>query len=299
MRGEPISGPTVLYQGRAVILGETRFQLAEAGFRRENVADVWPNIAISRLPVGIHAADVEPVGGDANTAILFSVGRPYRRISIAGRGTWTEWTEVRPDVLAEMALEYESAPEPERMIPFRLGRAPVPNLAYLAHRRIRMRLQRHDVGDSLALEESALAIARDVLAAGFAASGVKRRVPRPERERAGQSAVFDVQALLNQRLDQPLGLQDVSDAVGVSPYHLCRVFKERTGVPIHRYRDWLRLRASLERIAGTSTTLLEIALDLGYSSEAHFSDAFLRAFGMRPGAFRRRATTELLRHARR
>ena len=33
--------------------------------------------------------------GDANTAILFTVGRPYRRISIDGHGSWTEWIEIR------------------------------------------------------------------------------------------------------------------------------------------------------------------------------------------------------------
>jgi AraC-like DNA-binding protein len=78
--------------------------------------------------------------------------------------------------------------------------------------------------------------------------------------------------------------------VDVSPYHLCRVFRECTGVPIHRYRDWLRLRASLEMIADSDVSILAIALDLGYSNEAHFSESFRREFGLRPGAYRRSVT---------
>ena len=262
-------GPNVIYQGAAVILGETRFDADEAGFRSEGVADVWPSIAFPRRPLGIRAADASPVFGDANTAILFTVGRPYRRISIDGHGSWTEWIEIRPDVLAGMASG----------VPFVASSAPAPAAAHLAHRRARRRLEQEGTTDGLALEETALAIAGEVLAAGLALHG--------GRGAKAQDLVFDVQALLNRRLGRPLSLADISDALCVSPYHVCRVFREHTGVPIHRYRDRLRLRASLEMIAERDASLLEIALDLGYANEAHFSDAFRRTFGMRPGAYRR------------
>ena len=130
-------GPIVLYQGSAVILGETRFDAGDDDFSREAAAEVWPSIAFPRQPLGIRPADVPAVFGDANTALLFSVGRPYRRISIDGRGSWTEWIEVRPDVLAEMIREYQPAATAAGSAPFRLGRAPSPGSAYLANRRAR------------------------------------------------------------------------------------------------------------------------------------------------------------------
>ena len=275
MNSEPAYGPIVRYQGDAVILGETRFDAADATFRREGVADVWPSVAFPRLPLGIHAADTPPVFGDANTALLFAVGRPYSRISIDGRGSWTEWIEIRPDVLAAMLADHAS--------PFRSGSAPASASTHLAHRRARRRLERDGVADKLALEETALAIVSDVLAAG-------RPKKETGRERQRRELVFDVQALLNRRLGHRLSLADISDAVDVSPYHLCRVFREHTGVPIHRYRDGLRLRASLEMIAERDASILDIALDLGYANEAHFSEAFRHAFGVRPGAFRRSVT---------
>jgi len=241
----------VLYQGDAVILGETRFDAVDDTFRREAVADVWPSIAFPRVPLGIHAADSSPVFGDANTAVLFTVGRPYRRISIDGRGSWTEWIEIRPDVLAEM----------------------------LAHRRARRLLADDGVADALALEETALAIAGEVLAAGSALPAAFKPKSR--------DVVFDVQAILNRQLGRAVSLAEISDAVDVSPYHLCRLFRHHTGLPIHRYRNALRLHASLDRLMERDTTALDIALDLGFSSEAHFSDAFQKAFGVRPGAFRK------------
>jgi AraC-like DNA-binding protein len=273
------SGPSVIYQGSAVILGETRFDAGDATFRNEAVADVWPSIAFPRVPMGIHAADSYPAFGDANTAILFSVGRPYRRISIDGNGSWTEWIEIRPDVLAEIVSDHAS--------PFTGNSAPAPSHAHLAHRRARLRLAGYGAVDGLALEDTALLIAGEVLAAGCAVAGARRPEAGTDRLRLRRELVFDVQALLNRRLGRPLSLADISDAVDASPYHLCRVFREFTGLPIHRYRDRLRLRASLELIAERDVTLLDVALDLGYANEAHFSDAFHRAFGMRPGAYRR------------
>jgi len=270
------SGPNVTYQGVAVILGETRFDPDEAAFREEGVAEVWPSIAFPRRPLGIRAADAAPVFGDANTAILFTVGRPYRRISVDGHGSWTEWIEIRPDVLAEMVSE----------LPFPSGCAPAPTQAHLAHRLARRRLDSEGAVDGLALEETALAIASHVLAAGRALQR-EDGPARSARERAHRDLVFDVQMLLNRRLGRALSLADISDALSVSPFHLCRVFRELTGIPIHRYRDRLRLRAALEMIADGDESVLDVALALGYSSEAHFSDSFRRAFGLRPGAFRR------------
>lgn len=269
-----------------MILGETCFDRHHSRFDRDNVSEVWPNFAFPRAPLGIRHADAEPLLGDANNAILFTVGRPYRRISIDGQGSWTEWIEVCPDVLAEMVREYEPREIATDAAPFRFGGAPIPAAAYLAHRRIRVRLAREHPGDALELEEIALSIAGDLLASAFALLGFQRRGERAQGERMERGIVFDVQALLNRRLASPLGLAEISDSVDVSPYHLCRIFRKRTGVPIHRYRDWLRLRASLERIAEKDARMVDVAFDLGYANEAHFSDAFRRAFGMRPSAFR-------------
>jgi AraC-like DNA-binding protein len=67
---------------------------------------------------------------------------------------------------------------------------------------------------------------------------------------------------------------------------LCRVFQEQVGHSIQKYRNRLRLRASLEELAANGRDTTEVALDLGYSSRGHFSDAFQREFAMSPSVFR-------------
>jgi AraC-like DNA-binding protein len=76
-------------------------------------------------------------------------------------------------------------------------------------------------------------------------------------------------------------------AVHVSPFHLARIFQQQTGVPVHRYLTQLRLRASLERLADGEEDLTTIALELGFSSHSHFTDAFRREFGQPPSEIRK------------
>ena len=90
---------------------------------------------------------------------------------------------------------------------------------------------------------------------------------------------------LSSRAFERLTLKDLGTKLGVSPYHLCRSFREVTGVRLHRYRHRLRLAASLNAIEAGGD-LSRIALDLGYSSHSHFTAAFRAAFGVPPSSAR-------------
>lgn len=107
---------------------------------------------------------------------------------------------------------------------------------------------------------------------------VRRRNPA----RARRDYVTDAKALLEQRFRETLRLDDVARALHVSTYHLCRIFKEETGVPIHQYLNRLRLREALESLAAGAADLTDLALSLGFASHSHFSNAFRKEFGISP-----------------
>ena len=69
--------------------------------------------------------------------------------------------------------------------------------------------------------------------------------------------------------------------------HLCRSFKRCTGVTVHTYRQFLRLRSGLVRLEQTDTSLADLALDLGFSHQSHFTEAFRKVFGAPPGKVRK------------
>ena len=74
-----------------------------------------------------------------------------------------------------------------------------------------------------------------------------------------------------------------------TPFHLTRVFRWRTGSSIHDYRTRLRLAAAMRRLEDTDAPLTRLALDLGFSSHAHFTRRFRALTGMSPSQFRARS----------
>jgi AraC family transcriptional regulator len=107
-----------------------------------------------------------------------------------------------------------------------------------------------------------------------------------ESARARRRYVQDAQSLLQERFRERYRLEDVARELYVSPFHLCRLFKQETGMSMHRYVNRLRLRAALEGLAD-GVDLAELALSLGFSCQSHFTSAFRKEFDMPPGEARR------------
>ncbi|MCI0638259.1 MAG: AraC family transcriptional regulator, partial [Gemmataceae bacterium] len=135
-------------------------------------------------------------------------------------------------------------------------------------------------------DATALQLVADVLQAAFARQELPRKRSRngTQADHAGRAEA--AKTYLASRLDQRITLDDVARAVHASPFHLCRIFQKHTGVPIHRYLAQLRLRAALERLQDGADDLTALALDLGFSSHSHFTDAFRREFGRPPSVVR-------------
>jgi len=100
--------------------------------------------------------------------------------------------------------------------------------------------------------------------------------------------VRTIRDLLHDRFRDPLTLRQLAVEVGVHPVHLCREFRRHTGLTIGAYTRRLRIDYACSELAGTERPLTEIALDSGFSSQAHFSSTFRGVAGLSPSMFRAR-----------
>jgi transcriptional regulator GlxA family with amidase domain len=73
----------------------------------------------------------------------------------------------------------------------------------------------------------------------------------------------------------------------LSRYHFSRAFRAATGLP-HHYLTQMRLERAKALLRNTEMPLIEIALNVGFSSQAHLTGCFHRFIGVTPGEFRRR-----------
>ena len=96
---------------------------------------------------------------------------------------------------------------------------------------------------------------------------------------------------IQEHLDQNLSLAELSAVVYMSPYHFARLFRDRTGVPPHRFIVRNRIdRASLLLVSG-ELPVSQIARMVGFRSASHFTTVFHRMTGRTPRAYRAGGTT--------
>lgn len=94
--------------------------------------------------------------------------------------------------------------------------------------------------------------------------------------------------LIEIRLDSELSLADLAAEACLSPFHFARLFRQATGFTPHRYVMERRIRAAKEKLALGRMSLVEIALETGFGSQANFSRVFRKATGLPPGQFKAR-----------
>lgn len=111
---------------------------------------------------------------------------------------------------------------------------------------------------------------------------------------AAHALVRDIEAELTRGPGSDWSLSALSRRFRKSAYYITRSFSKITGAPLHKYLLNLRLGMALARLTEGEKDLTALALDLGFSSHAHFSTAFKSALGMNPAAFRSMARLERL-----
>jgi AraC-like DNA-binding protein len=76
----------------------------------------------------------------------------------------------------------------------------------------------------------------------------------------------------------------------VSPYHLSHTFTMQTGISLTRYRNRVRVSRALHRLHNGETNLARLAVELGFSDQAHLSRTVNSHVDQAPAAVRRLLT---------
>jgi AraC-like DNA-binding protein len=93
---------------------------------------------------------------------------------------------------------------------------------------------------------------------------------------------------IGNRLGEPIAIEDVAAAAGYSRFHFDRLFLAVVGDTASRYIRKRRLSEAARQLVTSNKRILDIALDCQFQSQEAFTRAFRRAFGISPGAYRKR-----------
>jgi AraC-like DNA-binding protein len=92
--------------------------------------------------------------------------------------------------------------------------------------------------------------------------------------------------LADSRYLEPLDVDDLAAAAGLSRAHFSREFRRTFGVSPHAYLLTRRLERAAALLRNTDRTVAEICFDVGLASVGSFTTSFKRAHGMTPTAYR-------------
>jgi AraC-like DNA-binding protein len=92
--------------------------------------------------------------------------------------------------------------------------------------------------------------------------------------------------LADARYFEPLGVDDLAAAAGLSRAHFSREFRRAFGESPHAYLLTRRLERAAALLRTTDNSVAEICLAVGLTSVGSFTTSFTRTYGMSPTAYR-------------
>jgi AraC-like DNA-binding protein len=210
---------------------------------------------------------------DSNSVLFVGAGEDYSESHlVAGVGHASIIITPRLSLLQELCRQRV----PAQHSSFKsVSSTATPRAQILVHRLLHLAAAG---SDPLAGDELTIALLREALA------GTRRSLRTTPLRVVDQAKQF-----LHAIGSEPSTLDEVARAVGVSGAYLTQAFMQCDGVPLYRYQTRLRLNRALVDLPRCED-ITGLALDLGFSSHAHFSNAFRAHFGIAPSIFRNRAT---------
>ena len=110
----------------------------------------------------------------------------------------------------------------------------------------------------------------------------------PQEPVAGQAGnLEEVARYMEEHLDEPLSIPQLSRRAFLSPTAFKAAFRQRYGLAVHAWLRQRRMDRAAQLLRGSSLTVLEVAQSVGYSSGSQFSTAFRERYGTSPGKFRK------------
>jgi AraC family transcriptional regulator len=86
---------------------------------------------------------------------------------------------------------------------------------------------------------------------------------------------------------EDFSLDELAARVELSKFHFQRLFKSAVGVSPSRYQINLRMNIARQLLRETKMSVVDVALEVGYTDPSHFAQLFRRETGLSPSEYRR------------
>ncbi len=93
---------------------------------------------------------------------------------------------------------------------------------------------------------------------------------------------------IDEHYTEDLHLEDLVRAFGISREHLARIFRDYMGTTYKKHLTKVRMYHAYKRLTSSDLSIIEIALECGFSDSRAFISSFSKVYGTTPGQYRRK-----------
>jgi AraC family transcriptional regulator of arabinose operon len=98
--------------------------------------------------------------------------------------------------------------------------------------------------------------------------------------------IMRVMELMEANIHRRVAIGELSQAVNLSPWRLCHLFKTEIGTPPLKYLKALRMERAKMLVSSTFLSIKQVMNTVGINDESHFVKDFRSAYGLTPGQYR-------------
>ncbi|MBQ4051712.1 MAG: AraC family transcriptional regulator [Oscillospiraceae bacterium] len=109
------------------------------------------------------------------------------------------------------------------------------------------------------------------------------------RQSTARQYVDQAVRYISRNFSRDITIEDIADAVGISPSHLYRVFSQELSMAPTKFLTQYRIAEACTLLRSGGMTVGEVAASVGFSDPLYFSRVFKKVKGSSPTAYERRA----------
>jgi AraC-like DNA-binding protein len=226
----------------------------------------------------------EKVKRSPGTLMLLGPGTPHYALyhSYPQRGVTVH---LLPILLFEMGPEEDGARVLGRFtaaqsIEDRVVKLPGPLAAKMAENFEQMAVESH--GRQLGWELRLRALAVESLVAFMRWEKKAGRGPKSSQDQSNWLHIQKTLRYMHEHFSEPLYVQEVASAVGLTPSGLQAAFRRALGMSCVQYLKALRISHAKALLSSPDARVTEIALAVGFETLSHFNASFRDLIGMSP-----------------
>jgi len=115
---------------------------------------------------------------------------------------------------------------------------------------------------------------------------VRHRPVETYRGGLGSARLRRIKELVDAKMEDDLGLDDLAESVGLSTAHFARMFRKSTGETPHQFVLRQRIERSKAMLRAPDARVLDVAVACGFKTQQHFAQVFRDVYKISPTEYR-------------